>query len=229
MNILFEIPDTLIIGVIAFVLLIIIIVAFFIKARSRKVKPISEDDRYDRDFLEEVEPREIKVEKITDEQLAAKAELEKVYKRMSEDLERQNNAKDEIEDFERQQEESAIISYQELIKQSDKLKKEYETIEKVPAKKHREETLKIEEKDEDKKPKKSEKTKYGQNKGFKSSDIVSPIYGIQSNKNMLKQKNSTKSKKSDIISKAYNEKEFDEEKTQNIDFLNSLKEFRKNL
>ena len=80
-----------------------------------------------------------------------------------------------------------------------------------------------------KKVQKSEKPKHGNHKGFKSSDIVSPIYGVQSNRNMVKQKNSTKVKKSDIISKAYNEKEFEMEKTQNIEFLNSLKEFRKNL
>lgn len=170
---------------------------------------------------------EVKKEDMTDEQLEAKAELEKLYKRMSEDLEKQNTVEDEIEDFERQQEENAIISYQELVKQSEKLKKENEVKRNSEIKK--EEPEKVKKVEKKKTPRRTENTKYGQNKNFKSSDIVSPIYGVQSNRNMIKQKNSTNSKKSDIISKAYDEKEFNEEKTQNIDFLNSLKEFRKNL
>ena len=64
---------------------------------------------------------------------------------------------------------------------------------------------------------------------FKNSDIVSPIYGIQSNKNMVRHKNSSKNENRDIISKAYEEDLFEEEKTQNLDFLNSLKEFRNKL
>ena len=227
MNILFEIPDAVIIGIIAVVLLVIIILAFFLKARSRKIKPIGEDERYDSDFLEEEEVMEVKKDDMTDEQLEAKAELEKLYKRMSEDLEKQNTVEDEIEDFERQQEENAIISYQELVKQSEKLKKENEV--KEDSKTKKEEPEKVKKVEKKKTPRRTENTKYGQNKNFKSSDIVSPIYGVQSNRDMIKQKNSTNSKKSDIISKAYDEKEFNEEKTQNIDFLNSLKEFRKNL
>ena len=46
---------------------------------------------------------------------------------------------------------------------------------------------------------------------------------------MIKKKNDSKREKNDIISKAYGSKEFDNEKTQNLDFLNSLKSFRKNL
>ena len=66
-------------------------------------------------------------------------------------------------------------------------------------------------------------------KAFRSSEIVSPIYGIQSNKNMVRQKKSSNNKKSGIISKAYGQERFEKEETQNLDFLNSLKEFRKNL
>lgn len=236
MNVLFEIPDVIIVGVIAVILLVIIITALFIKAHSRKVKPIDEDERYDsgfeEDVFEELEKSNVIKENITDEQREAKAELERVYKRMSEDLEKQNNDKDEIDDFEREQEENAIISYQELVKQADKLKKEadeYEQIAENKADMEVEDAIKTFKKHDFKESKKSKTSKYSDKKKFKSSDIVSPIYGIQSNKNMVKQKNSTNSKKSDIISKAYNEKEFEMEKTQNIEFLNSLKEFRKNL
>ena len=46
---------------------------------------------------------------------------------------------------------------------------------------------------------------------------------------MVRHKNSSKNENRDIISKAYEEDLFEEEKTQNLDFLNSLKEFRNKL
>ena len=59
--------------------------------------------------------------------------------------------------------------------------------------------------------------------GFKNSDIISPIYGIQKEK----KKSSLKRTNDGIIGRAYEKSNMESE--QNIDFLNSLKEFRKNL
>ena len=235
MNILFEISDKLliIIGLIV-VLLITIGVIIFKVLNRKKIKPIEEDERYDIDADDDFssisiddffnEEREIPKEELSDEQLEAKDELQRVYEMMSEDL-KKDNKKDEIDEFERRQEEDAIISYQELIKRADELKLEAQNYEEVYEKKadmsvedilnNYEEDIHI---NRDYSPKK-----------FKNSEIVSPIYGVQSNKDMVRmKKNKPNDKKSDIISKAY-EEDFDEEKTQNLEFLKSLREFRKNL
>ena len=238
MNILFEISDTLIIGVVAVIFLIIVIIAFFIKAHNRKVKPIDDDDRYDADDFPSIKIKEIPKEELTEEQLEAKSELERVYNMMSQDLEKQADEPDDIEEFEREQEENAIISYQELMAQAEKLKNEADRYERMAeetadmevkdamdtySKQYKQETIR---KRQVNSPKRESKPNY---RSFKSSDIVSPIYGVQSNKNMIRQKDVSKKKKNEIISKAYGQKHFEEEKTQNLDFLNSLKEFRKNL
>ena len=235
MNILFEISDKLliIIGLIV-VLLITIGVIIFKVLNRKKIKPIEEDERYDIDADDDFssisiddffnEEREIPKEELSDEQLEAKDELQRVYEMMSEDL-KKDNKKDEIDEFERRQEEDAIISYQELIKRADELKLEAQNYEEVYEKKadmsvedilnNYEEDIHI---NRDYSPKK-----------FKNSEIVSPIYGVQSNKDMVRmKKKKPNDKKSDIISKAY-EEDFDEEKTQNLEFLKSLREFRKNL
>lgn len=240
MNILFEIPDALIIGLIAVIVLIIIIVAIIIKVRSRKVKPIDEEERYDKEPFDEIEVKEITKDEMTDDQIEAKKELERLYQKMSEDLEKQNSASDEIEEFEKEQEENAIISYQELMEQADKLKKQADKYEKdaedkADMKVHeaiatfKKRDIKTTKEVKEVRSTKPSNSRYGTNKGFKSSDIISPIYGVQSNKRMLKKKTDTNREKRDIISKAYEKKQFEDEKTQNLDFLNSLKEFRKNL
>ncbi len=230
MNLLFEIPDKVLIIVGAIFVLFIIIVAAIIKNSGRKVKPISEDDRYDNN--EPIKVREITNDELSDEQKEAKEELARVFNQMSADLEKQKLTPDEIDDFEREQEENAIISYQELLAQAEKLKEKADTYEKMAETKAGmkvKEALSTYEKHEVKKQEKIQDNSKKQVQTFKSSDIVSPIYGIQSNKNMVRQKKSSKKENRDIISKAYQQDLFEEEKTQNLDFLNSLKEFRKNL
>ena len=242
MNILVEIPDKVIIIIgIVIVLLTAIGVAVFRVVTRRKVKSIDEDDRYDAEEEEEEEysslsiedffkdEREIPIEELTEEQIEAKKELQRVFEKMSYDLENQKTDEEEIEEFEKEQEENAIISYQELLKEAENLKKKadkYERKAEEIADTKIENAIKNYKKKEEKiNSKKIESKMRG---GFKNSDIISPIYGVQGNKNMVKLKKKTTRKKSDIISEAY-EKDFEEEKTQNLDFLNSLKEFRKNL
>lgn len=209
---LFEIPDALLI-VLGLVFLLIIGVMFIVFKSHNKVKPISEDDRYDH---EEIEVKKIPEEELTTEQKEAKEELEKVFNQMSEDLDKQKVSEDVIDSFEKEQEENAIISYQELLAHAEKLKKQPIKYEKVNIEKS--EKIDV------------VKSKPNvQKKSFRSSDIVSPIYGVQSNKNMVRRKKDTNKNKRDIISKAYEQESFEKEETQNLDFLNSLKEFRKNL
>ena len=133
---------------------------------------------------------------MTEEQKQAKAELEKVYAQMSADLEKEESSLDEIDEFERKQEEEAIISYKELMKQADRLK--------IEADKYEQEQM-------DFVPEKEAEPALESHSTFRNSDIISPIYGIQKNKPVNKQ--------------AY--KHGNPE--NNVEFLNSLKEFRKNL
>ena len=224
MYLLFEIPDSVLIIVGIIIVLIIAIIAIIIKASSRKIKPISEDERYDSGEEYIANYTDTDTER-TDEQIKAKEELQRVFNQMNADLEKQKSEVDDIDDFEREQEENAIISYQELLAHAEKLKREADEYERKAEEKAntkvKDVTYKKEVRDkaslEDKK------------KAFRSSEIVSPIYGIQSNKNMVRQKKSSNVKKSGIIGKAYEQERFEKEETQNLDFLNSLKEFRKNL
>ena len=224
MYLLFEIPDSVLIVIGIIVVLIIAIIAIIIKASSRKIKPIDEDERYDSDdeliFAEE----ENDVER-SNEQIKAKEELQKVFNQMNADLEKQKAEVNDIDDFEREQEENAIISYQELLAHAEKLKKEADEYEKIA-----EEKANTKMDDAINKKEKMDKVSIEEKKkAFRSSEIVSPIYGIQSNKNMVRQKKSSNNRKSGIIGKAYGQERFEKEETQNLDFLNSLKEFRKNL
>ena len=223
MYLLFEIPDSVLIVIGIIIVLIIANIAIVIRASSRKVKPIDEDERYDSGeefitFDEEHEER-------SEEQIKAKEELQKVFNQMNADLEKQKNEVSDIDDFEREQEENAIISYQELLAHAEKLKKEADEYEKIA-----EEKANTKMGDAiNRKEVRDKVTIEEKKKAFRSSEIVSPIYGIQSNKNMVRQKKSSNSKKSGIIGKAYGQERFEKEETQNLDFLNSLKEFRKNL
>lgn len=232
MNILFEIADgdLMIIGAILVVILIVAIIIFKAAVKRNKVMPISDDVRFDNEENSEKEIKEeIKPVELTEEQKQAKAELERVYEQMSADLEKQEEKHDDIDAFEREQEENAIISYQELMAAAEKLKQEangYEAHVEDKAdmrvneamntyKEHTEKTVKKQE---------EEKSVYH---GFKNSEIISPIYGIQ--RENSREKSSPKPQRNGIISGAYEDINPESENEKNIDFLNSLKEFRKNL
>ena len=229
MNILFEIADRdlLIIGVILAAIFVVIALIFRVIVNKNRVMPIGEDERFDNDDALEKEEKVL-----TDEQRKAKEELERVYAQMSMDLEKQEDndiqeerleEKDNIDEFEREQEENAIISYQELMAAAEKLKKQadkYEAYTEDNAdvrvheamntyKEHTEKNIKPEVQKE--------------HHGFKNSEIISPIYGIQKEK----KKSSLNHQRDGIISRAYEDASTESE--QNMDFLNSLKEFRKNL
>ncbi|MDD6323145.1 MAG: hypothetical protein PUA73_00880 [Bacilli bacterium] len=226
MNILFEIADStlMIIGAILVAILLGAFIIFKIVSNKTKVKPIDENERFD------IDETNTKSEvALTEKQKKAKEELERVFNQMSSDLEKQEPTKDEIDEFERKQEENAIISYKQLMEEAKKLKEkadEYEQEADKVADMKIDDAINTYEKHSKINASEIETSKPQEAyQGFKNSDIISPIYGIQKEKK--DKKITTKFKTNDIISKAYNE--VDEEREENTQFLNSLKEFRKNL
>lgn len=200
---LFEIPDKylIIFGVSFLILLLIIVLITFILKKKKKVKPIEEEER----FEEEVSFK--KIDELTDEQKKAREELERVFNQMNNDL--QKEKENVVDSFEREQEENAIISYQELIKQvqsreENNVKEKVNIPEEIALEKEKylDALENIKPAIEERKPYAGDKTK------FNASEIISPIYGRQEPKT---------------------KEETEEEKKQNEEFLNTLKEFRNNL
>lgn len=233
MNILLEIADRdlIIIAVAVLAIIVLGVITFYIANKDVKVKDVF--------FEDEKKEEKPKPQQLTEEQQKAKAELERVFNQMSADLEAKNPRQAKIDEFEKEQEENAIISYQELMRQATT--KDTEPINSLIEKEKPQEKvqLEIDIKEEEEEPKK-----------FKNSEIISPIFGVQNknaikNKEVIKKQNvEYKKKEKPIIAKhAYEEikqnyaeiKQNYEEIKQNYDednnkdFLNSLKEFRKNL
>lgn len=262
MYMLFEIQDKYIImfGVLLLVILVGFLM-FFVLNKKNKIKPISENERFEDDDLKfETNQEKIELKKpdeLTDEQKKARAELEKVFNQMNADL--QKDSEKVVDDFEREQEENAIISYQELIKQvkgiepietkkepvfelkqtEEPLKNQTaedsndfinsiitsdlkeEVIEELPASENYLEALenlkpnmKSLEIEEERKPYSGNKTK------FKTSEIISPIFGRQ---------DPTQNNETFQMDEAYTAISQNEEQKQNAEFLQTLKEFRNNL
>ena len=187
MNILLEIADRdiIVIGLVLVAILMFGMIIFTILNRGSKEEEEVIEDK--------------KNSKLNEEQIKAKEELERVFNQMSADLEEKNTAPEIIDDFEREQEENAIISYQELIKQVETKKQN--------------DILKEELDAED-------------NKKFKNSEIISPIFGIQKNHEYVMPKSEEKPVSA---SHAYEEIKTNYKQDNNKEFLNSLKAFRKNL
>ena len=232
MNILFEIADRdlMIIGAILVVILVVVLIIFKAAVKRNKVMPISDDVRFDNEESDEKELKEeVKPVELTEEQKQAKAELERVYEQMSADLEKQEEKHDDIDAFEREQEENAIISYQELMAAAEKLKQEangYEAHVEDKVDMRVNEAMNTYKEHTEKVNKKQDEEKLAYH-GFKNSEIISPIYGIQ--RENSSEKSSPKPQRNGIIGRAYEDVNPESENERNVDFLNSLKEFRKNL
>lgn len=219
MNILLEIADRdlIIIALAALAVIILGIIIFYISNKNFKMKNIIFED--DEEEIKKEKPKQ----ELTEEQKKAKAELQRVFDQMSADLESKNPRQTEIDAFEKEQEENAIISYQELMRQANTKEEPINSIIKeekpqIPVQ------LEIETLEETEEPKK-----------FKNSEIISPIFGIQGKDS--KPNVEYKKKEKPVIAKhAYDEVKQNYEgikqnyeEDNNRDFLNSLKEFRKNL
>ena len=184
---------------------------------------------------EEIKIEEKEIEEKQDLKLEEnKREVEEMLMKMQKDLEA--TPEDVVTNFENEQEENSIISYQELLK-SVKEKKESEI--KVTPVKIEEDKIEIKEFDNEDTVR--IETIKESDKKFKNTDFISPIFGKQDNK--IKYPTVPKLKREekeetislfDSLDIDYEEKIVDTKKLEaeikkNDDFLKALKEFRKNL
>ena len=197
------------IGIIIILIIIIIITILSIKK--------------DRD--EAIKARRKALEKPTEEMKKAKLELETVVNEMQKKLDMKENFTRNT--YEEEQEEKAIISYQELV---DSIKKEP-----TP---HSEVGMEVADINvvENVKPSIEELTEYEVNETieekempkketkFKNSEFISPIYGVNKKTKEVKKEESITNGKAFVMDDIIDE-DFDEED----EFLDSLKDFRKKL
>ncbi len=161
-----------------------------------------------------------------------KLELGEVLEEMQKNLEA--SPEEAVSNFEQEQEENSIISYQELV---DALKSEEPVVEEMKEnfkkeftesdealKEQLKETIQTIETNKQTKPKEEKKV-------FKPSEFISPIFGKISNRSELQKKNKMELEFSKDDSKERMNQVFslDEKDTKNEEFLSALKEFRKNL
>ena len=232
MNILFEIADRdLLFIILAFVGVLIFgaIIFFVINKKNKTENPFAENIKEER-FDKNDKPAELftNIKPETKEQQEAKNELERVFNQMAKDLENENKSKEAIEEFEREQEENAIISYQELIKQAEMKRLQQEHMqepktnafeEKEPKQANIFEEMKSMEEDNIKELEKNKKQISEEPKKFKNSEIISPIFGVQKPGEVTTRREAPRHSNGKI-NVDYKEED---------DFLNSLKEFRNNL
>ena len=214
------------------VLLIIATILFIIATNQKNRKKIKDD-------YVEAERVDAELEKI--EETPQSNELENILKKMQEDIDLK--PEDVVKKFEEEQEEKAIISYQELV---DNVKSgKIEVIDDEETNTNFVENLEIEENIEpiveavEETPSVtpdmvkeaivniSESSIKEEPKKFKNSEFISPIYGIMENNLEY-----PTVKKSENILDIMNTKDYNElteEIKKQEDFLNALKEFRNNL
>ena len=240
----------LILGIVSIIAILITSFVFsLMNKKPEKKELVYEDDLDDTPLEKEEEPIEKTLKPIvelTDEQKEARLELEKVIEQMEEDL--SGKQEENIVSFEQEQEEKAIISYQELLRTAGKAtdipKKEPDVeitniinslVEEEVDDAFAMNTIDINEPVKEKvveTPK--EPFVMPKQEKFRSSEFVSPVYGRQQsdvdyptipNKETLE-----KRIKNEVIlelEKTLNTKCSDLEK--NDAFLQALKDFRKNL
>lgn len=205
MDILFTIHrfGILVIGFVFFLFIAIMVFLILASAKKSFKKKELEDDSVsklkseDDESMEEVfeklketteeDVEEEKIDETYKEQLEEeKNDIKSVLEKMEKDLEKEQEG--DIETFEREQEEKAIISYQELLKATGKLRE--------LTKENVKEEIQIEDIEK-------EETVKEEPKKFKNTEFISPVYGKEAPESVMNRKNQ--------------------------EFLNSLKDFRRNL
>jgi len=215
------------------VLVIIATILFIIASNQKNRKKIKDD-------YVEAERIEAELEKI--EETPQSNELENILKKMQEDMDLK--PEDVVKKFEEEQEEKAIISYQELV---DNVKSgKIEVIDDEETDTNFVESLNMEEASEpivvstldetssvtpemvkEAIQNISDSSVKEEPKKFKNSAFISPIYGV-----MTENLEYPKVKKNENILDIMNTKDYNElteEIKKQEDFLNALKEFRNNL
>ena len=215
------------------VLVIIATILFIIASNQRNRKKIKDD-------YVEAEKVEAELEKI--EESPHSSELEDILKKMQEDIDLK--PEDVVKKFEEEQEEKAIISYQELV---DNVKSgKIEVIDDEQSDVNFVESLEIdlteepivetiEDEESSVTPEMlkeaiqtiSESSVKEEPKKFKNSEFISPIYGVMENNLEY-----PTVKKSETVLDIMNTKDYNElteEIKKQEEFLNALKAFRNNL
>lgn len=169
------------------------------------------------DTIENTE--EIKVTKVNS--VEDNTAFDEIIEAMQKDLD--SKSEDAVELFEQEQEEKAIISYQELLNAKNKNEESFEKIEKLEMPK--EEVIEFKEEIE-----MSKATQVASNteKKFTNSEFVSPVFGKMDRNVNLKVETEEDYDNFDL-EKTLNIEPLTEEIKKNNEFLNALKEFRKNL
>lgn len=164
--------------------------------------------------------RIIDIEKETEQDTLNRLSIEEVLKAMNEDLEKQKY--DKIDKYEEEQEENAVISYQELVARKMALNSENEEVKKVT-----ETTTNYVEDGEKVVPISVEQTKKEKtptSTKFSNSEFISPIFG------RLEDNTEYPTVKKIEETETFTETTVKEKlPAQSDEFLSTLKEFRKNL
>lgn len=212
----------MIVGIILFLILVfLIILEKKFKVKYAKIKSLPNSNTLEDEFnLKKDHGNNIEEQNEVVEDKTTKINLEQVLEKMQESLEGKH--KDPIRSFEEEQEESAIISYQELLKANGR------KVLPIPPKEEQEESAPTEIIKNDKST---------EIKKFKNSEFISPIYGRIDNEveypkipNFRKREEISKEpiieEEETVIERPVINKEVID---KNEKFLSTLKEFRKNL
>jgi len=262
--------DLLFYSVLAILTIIFFVIIYFLGFKKNKKDEIVEYENK----LDSKSDAYSKIEnELTEDQKLAKLELQKVIEQMNEDI--ANKPKEAIDLFEQEQEENAIISYQELVNnvknekqtkidltdiyeksddilETEEIKEEIKVSEKItkvdevsPIDKYiekinepEEENLKFDDDIEsaiESIDKLLDKKEEKETKKFHTSDFVSPIYGKQEFKMEYPKVAPFKTKEEKFkdnlieIENTLKMEPLTDEDKLNEEFLNALKNFRKNL
>lgn len=248
-----EVPTNLLIIISVIIFLLIVICILYIIYKDRR-----QDDAEIDEILEDLvkaKPREqlinskieVPIGEIKEEKKSDKMDLEDMLNKMQKSL---DSKEEVVENFEAEQEEKAIISYQELLEnmKKDGFKQDIEIHEqeeeKTASEINKEKVIEFLKKEEPKIAK-IESTTENNIKKFKNTDFISPIFGKQNAKieyPTIKSFKAPKHAKDDkdildeidipVMDKVIENKTIDipnTEQERNTDFLNALKEFRNNL
>lgn len=249
-----SIPTSLIIVISCVVLFIIIGIIAYIIYKDKK-----NDDEEINDLIHDIvnaKPRkekEVKKQespiKVTQVSPKSSLNLEEMLGQMQSDLDKRHNV---IDEYEKSQDENAIISIKELERQADNsnnieaYEKEQEEESIISVNDLKLNGLEKLEKEEDEMKKPLNKAisrieNHENNKKFKSTDFISPIFGKMDQKPEYP-KVKAYNKEADLsineyfgedvekdFNKSIDTKPLNNEMEKNIEFLNALKEFRNNL
>ena len=239
--------EFLLYGVMIFVVVMIILFVCIIYSKSKDHDlEVEEETRKKKALFHKVKDEveeEIKITKLTEDSEGGSVDLEALLEQMQTDLNNSNSKEDVIANFEHEQEEKAIISYQELVRanrrENDKETCEplQELIQKIDQGSIIEEAILDVEESED--VDLFEEMKFEDEKKFKNTEFISPVFGKMDTNieyPTIPPVNSRKARNKQVydmnnieLEKTLDIEPINEEIQKNDEFLQSLKEFRKNL